>query len=259
MKLVLVQPLLAYDANADNVGAVARLLEPHSGEREPDDVVVLPEHFDLRPSRAAYEDGVRALARRLGCHVVGGSHHEARDGFAVNRGVVADASGGVLGSYEKLRPYAAERERVREGSGLGEFTIGGRHVLVLVCADFWFSDLFYRAATLPELIVVPALSVTRKPTPDYSRRLWGHLAVARAYEFGAYVGVSDWAHVSGLAGMGPSGVAGFADPTTVDPEQLFQPVGDATRVYDLDFEALDAFRNDRLARGFFWKQKTDQE
>ena len=127
-------------------------------------------------------------------------------------------------------------------------------MLVLICADFWFADVFLRAGALPDLVLVPALSVTRKPTPDYSRTLWRHLAVARAYEFGCYVGISDWGYPSELPVLFASGVAGFADPTLIEPERLFQPVGEAAiRAYPIDFLALDAFRKDREARGFFWK------
>jgi predicted amidohydrolase len=239
-------------ARADeNVARVADLLSPLLGTLAPDDVVLLPEHYAATPVRSEYDAAVTELARNLGCHVVGGSHHEDRDGARVNTGAVVDSKGTLLGRYEKLRPYAEERSRVREGRGFGEFTVGERRLLILVCADFWFSDVFYRAAALPDLILVPAFSVSRKPTPDYSRTLWRHLAVTRAYEFGAYVGISDWMHSSEWPTA--SGVSGFADPTAVDPDRLFTPTGGEMRVYELDWAALDAFRGDRMARGFFWK------
>jgi predicted amidohydrolase len=256
MKLVLVQPRLSYDAPADNPKLIRRLLEPLAPSLTPDDIVLLPEHYDLRPSRADYEDDVRALARMLGCHVVGGSHHEQRDGRRVNAGVASDPTGQILASYEKLRPYAAERARVEPGTALGELKIAGKRLLVLVCADFWFSDLFHRTTELPDLVLVPAHSVSRKPTPDYSRALWQHLAVARAYEFGVFVGVSDWAHRADIlpAGMLPaSGVGGFADPTQVDPAALYAPIQGEVQSYELDFAALDRFRQDRYGRGFFWR------
>src|SRR5204862_2676915 len=144
-----------------------------------------------------------------------------------------------------------ERRLVRDGRSLGEFIVAGRRVLVLVCADFWFSDVFYRASGLPDLILVPAFSVSRKPTPDYSRALWRHLAVARAYEFGAYVGISDWMHSSEWPTA--SGVSGLADPTAVEPDEMFVPTGGPVRAYDLDWGKLDEFRRDRVSRGFFWK------
>jgi len=184
VKLVLVEPALSVAHAERNVGIVSELLAPLAGRLDADDVVLLPEHYAGTAIRAEYDAAVGDLAKHLGCHVVGGSHHEDRGGDRVNTGAVFDASGKLVGRYEKLRPYADERRRVRDGVTLGEFTIGGRHMLVLVCADFWFSDVFYRASALPDLILVPAFSVSRKPTPDYSRALWRHLAVARAYEFG---------------------------------------------------------------------------
>jgi predicted amidohydrolase len=197
--------------------------------------------------------GICELARELGCHVVGGSHHEQRGDAKVNSGAVSDARGQVVAEYEKLRPYASERERVHEGALLGEFSIGDFRILTLICADFWFSDVFVRAKVLPDLVLVPAHSVSRKPDPDYSRSLWRHLSVARAYEFGVYVGVSDWAHARVPGMLAPSGVSGFADPTTVNADELFTPLAHEAQAFELDIEKLRAFRADRRDRGFFWK------
>jgi predicted amidohydrolase len=253
MKLILVQAQLQHDGstNLDHIRAgldVARI------DFARGDVLLLPERFDARVEAAPYERDVTALARSLGCHVVGGSHHERRTGGSVNAGVVVDPSGGIIGRYEKLRPYASERQFVEPGTGLGEFTIDGTHVLVLICADFWFVDLVLRATRAPDIVLVPALSVTRKSSPDYSRALWRHLAISRAYEFGAYVGVSDWAYPSELPIHFSAGAGGFADPTALDPEKFFAPIGEAgVAVHELDFANLDAFRKDRVARGFYWK------
>jgi len=232
------------------------LLSPWAEQLTEHDVVLLPEHVVVEATRAQYTRGVAELARSLGCHVVGGSHHEARpDGQRVNAGVVCDARGQAVAEYEKLRPYADERSRVQSGSALGEFTIAGRRMFALICADFWFADVFQRVAALPDMVLVPAYSVSRKPSPEYSQSLWRHLAVARAYEFGVYVGVSDWAHVPNAGRPMPSGVAGFADPTSVDPPRLFEALGaDRVRMFTLDFDALSTFRADRLARGFFWRK-----
>ncbi|HEX4473756.1 MAG TPA: carbon-nitrogen hydrolase family protein [Polyangiaceae bacterium] len=256
MKLVLTQPELSFDPGSDNAATARELLLPLVATLEADDVVLLPEHFDLGESRETYEAGISELARVLGCHVVGGSHHEARGAGKVNTGVVANDRGEIIAAYEKLRPYAEERGRVDPGGSFGEVTVGGKRLLILICADFWFSDVFYRASALPDLVLVPAFSVSRKPTPEYSRALWQHLAVARAYEFGAYVGVSDWPHHATGGAYSPSGVAGFADPTAVAPLDLFRGIDGAVRVVPLDFDALDAFRADRTRRGFFWKAKT---
>src|SRR5215468_8284636 len=252
MKLILVQPQLCVDAGADNIGTVRTALETTRVDFAAEDIVVLPEGVDRREH--GYEADVTALARSLGCHVVGGSRRETVGNGTINAGLVFDNHGTMMGRYEKLRPYASERQMVRAGTTLGEFTIGGRNLLVLICADFWFADLFQRAARLPDLVLVAALSVTRKTTPDYSRTLWRHLAIARAYEFAVYVGISDWGYPSGLDGGFPCGVGGFADPTATAPERFFTPIGDRqVAVFEVDFATLDAFRHDRTSRGFFWK------
>jgi predicted amidohydrolase len=254
MKLVLLQPQLSH-ADEENLERVRSALSSAPVEFAHDDIVLLPERFEPMGMRAGYEREMSELARSLGCHVVGGSHHEERASGAVNSGLVMDPEGRVIGRYDKQRPYANERSWVGPGSELGEIEIAGRHVLVLICADFWFSDLFARAERLPDVVLVPALSVTRKSTPDYSRALWRHLAVARAYEFGAYVGVSDWGYPSRLPELSASGVGGFADPTLVEPSRLFAPIGDrVVAVHELDFDRLAAFRQDRVERGFFWKK-----
>ena len=254
MRLLLVQPRLRAAPDADNLETVRRLVGSSGISVAPDDVLLLPEHVVPRGSAEAYERAIGDLARALGCHVVGGSHHQARADGVINAGVTCAPDGGAVGRYEKVRPYAGERESVRPGRSIGELTIAGRRILVLVCADFWFADVILGATALPDLLLVPALSVTRKPTPEYSRALWRHLAVSRAYEYGVYVGISDWAHDSKLPVLAAAGVAGFADPTVTDPEQLFRPLGGSRlMVHELDFDRLEAFRRDRRSRGFFWK------
>jgi len=255
MRLVLVEPQLRHASGENNLGPIRTLIDEAALNLRADDVLLLPESFHFGDSRSAYLEDVRALARELGCHVVGGSHRELRSDAIVNSGVVVDPTGLELARYEKMRPYATEREWVSAGNTLGELEIGGCAVLVLICADFWFADLFQRATRLPDLVLVPALSVTRKSTPSYSRELWRHLSIARAYEFGAYVGISDWGHPSELPLLFTSGVAGFADPTRVDPAEFFAPVSPAAiRAYPIDLPALAAFRRDRVERGFFWKK-----
>lgn len=218
------------------------------------DIVLLPEHTHQRASRQAYLDDICGLAAELGANVVGGSHHQRESDAAVNTGAVVSPDGVVISEYDKLRPYAAERRVVEPGGRLGEMVVAGRRILVTICADFWFTDLFTRAEHLPDLVLVPAYSVTRKPTPDYSRSLWRHLAIARAYELGVYVGISDWSHSPEAPKPTTSGVGGFADPTTTDPDGFFTPIAEGVLAVDLSFDALETFRADRIARGFFWKK-----
>jgi len=252
VKLLIVNPdLTARDTRANEL-ALCQLLDEFRGQLDEHDLWLLPEHFHFGPPEI-YLDDVRRLSERAGCHVVAGSHHEVTaQGGAVNSGVVMAPDGRILHRYDKLRPYAEERQWVEPGTRTGSFVHQDRRVSVLICADFWFNDLFLQQEAPPDLVLVPALSVTRKPEPDYSRTLWQHTAVARAYEYAVYVGISDWSANSELSRLGTSGVSGFADPTQVDPKRLFQAVPRASLV-ELDFAALDAFRSDRRARGFLWE------
>ncbi len=254
MRLVLVQPRLSYLPEADNLTAIRGAVEAEQGKTCAGDVLVLPERFHLGANAGVYEASVQALARELECYLVAGSQHRAEGERMVHRGVLVGPDGNLLGAYDKLRPYADERRFVQPGTATGEFVIEGRRMLVLICADFWFSDLVLAASAQPDLIVVPALSVSRKSSPRYSQVMWRHLCVSRAYELGTFVGVSDWAHESELPSLKSSGVAGFADPTQVDADQLYCPVAPAAvRSFSLDFDALDQFREDRRSRGFFWQ------
>ncbi|MEZ4445985.1 MAG: carbon-nitrogen hydrolase family protein [Polyangiaceae bacterium] len=248
MRLVLLQPDPV--PAAQSFATARALVHEPLGEQ---DLVLLPEHIAPTGPFEPYLAGLRSLAADLGCHVVGGSFHQVEPTRKVNAGAVVAPDGTVVAHYEKVRPYAAERAHVEPGHALGRFELGGRRFSVLICADFWFMDLLLGAPEAPDVVLVPAFSVTRKPTPDYSRRLWHHLAIARAYELGVFVAVSDWAH-DPASPFRTSGVAGFADPTTTDPDQLWEPVPASGHLRrDLDFAALDAFRADRRARGFFWQ------
>lgn len=251
MKLLLVNPDLSARDTRINVSVLASLIEEYAGALDENDLWLLPEHFHFGPEEA-YLDDLRALCKLAGCHVVGGTHHEATPTGAVNTGVVLAPDGTIVHRYDKLRPYAEERSWVKGGTRTGSFVHQGRRLSVLVCADFWFNDLFLQQKAPPDLVLVPALSVTRKSRPDYSRALWRHTSVARAYEYAVYVGISDWSADSELPSLRTSGVSGFADPTVSDPASLFRAVPRATLV-ELDFEALEAFRSDRRARGFLWE------
>lgn len=258
MRLHLVQPALKAPDDVHNLGAVSAVVDgilagdaPPPG---PDDVLLLPEHFMFSDDPGGYDRFVTELAARAGCTVVGGSHHRALDGKRVNYGAAVGPDGVVIGTYQKIRPYFNEQNHVVPGGAFGEFTVRGVRILVLICADFWYSDLILSAVRAPDLILVPALSVSRKEDPGYSRALWRDLAVARAYEFGAYVGISDWSASSSLPKHRTCGVGGLADPTTVVPGEFFTPVGaEGWSSHAIDLHKIEAFREDRRMRGFFWK------
>jgi predicted amidohydrolase len=260
MRLFLTQPQLKAFDNAFNRDAVCRALDEANDGFMKDDIILLPEHIFFTNDAEEYLHEIRTIAAHTGCTVVGGSFHEINDSVRRNTGAVVAADGSVLCNYDKLRPYADERNRVDPGERLGECVIGGRRVLVLICADFWFSDLYGKVKELPELVLVPALSVTRKPSPDYSREMWRHLAVSRAYEFGVYVGISDWAQDSLLPLHRCGGVGGFANAATDDAGAFYSMIGPKRlQLVTLDFGQLDAFRSDREARGFFWKGNSGQQ
>jgi hypothetical protein len=156
----------------------------------------------------------RELARAIGCHVVGGTNHHRRGGKTVNSGVAADALGTIVAGYDKLRPYGIEtRLGVVPGAVVGQFEIRGCRILVLVCADFWYSDVFVRQIRpRPDLILVPTFSISRRSSPRVARSLWRSRAIARAYEFSVYVGISDSAYPCEHHGLRSSSAAGLADP-----------------------------------------------
>ncbi len=78
--------------------------------------------------------------------------------------------------------------------------------------------------------------------------------MSRAYEFGVYVGISDWGEYSRLPKYRTCGVGGLVDPTSLDVQEFFQPISEGgVSVFNLDFRALEEFRADRRMRGFFWK------
>jgi predicted amidohydrolase len=95
----------------------------------------------------------------------------------------------------KLNPYGDERSRtVRPGPGPASFQIGELSCLVMICADLWHASAFVAASPLPDLILVPAFSASQRPDPHMARARWRHAMIAKAYEFAAFVAVSDWAH-----------------------------------------------------------------
>jgi len=218
------------------------------------DVLVLPELIGASSSVEQYESWVRTVARTLGCLVVGGSHHECRGTSVVNCGVVVTSTGDIIARYDKCRPYGSELERgIVSGQPCGQFSLHGRHFVVLICSDLWFSDAFHQLGRLPDGVLIPSFSVSQKASPQSAQHLWKHMTVSRAYEFATYVGVSDWGTSCAYDGLHSCGVAGLADPRPSDGS-FFTPVGDAVfRSYLLHFARLDQLRENRRTRGFLWQ------
>ena len=214
-------------------------------------MVVLPELIGASSSAREYADHVSALACRLGAWVVGGSHYDRSGTSAVNRGVVAGPDGAVVAEYDKRYPYGPElSDGVRPGmAGGANVDIGGRRMRVLLCADFFHLDAARDAHA--DLIVVPAMSITTKPTGAVGRATWKHAAFARSFAEGAFVVVADWAPRTRYGRLFAAGASGVADPTATRRDGMFSAVGlRANRSFDLDFERLDQLHEKRRRVGF---------
>lgn len=215
------------------------------------DVLVLPELIGGHSAPSDYERVIAALARKHRCHVVGGSCYAATTAGTVNRGIVMAADGHKVASYEKSRPYGSENQTgIAAGSAVGSFEVAGRTITVLICSDLWFSENVSSLSPHPDVLLIPSFSITQREEPGKARRLWEHMLVSRAYEYSAYVGVCDWAHPCEFEGLPAAGVSGFADPRPNGEHFFAANLDQAFRAYELDFERLDAFRENRANRGF---------
>lgn len=251
MKILLTQPSRRSGDMCQDIEELIR------DESTPDcDIAVLPELIGSTSPTKIYEEQIMALAKRWQCHVVGGSHYLPLERGLVNAGIVCNREGQIVTRYEKVRPYGSELGRgVVRGSTSGSFELDGRKIMILICSDIWFSDSFFDLDGAPDVILIPSFSVTQKSNPDSARQLWKHMLISRAYEYAAYVGVSDWAHPCEFDGLSAAGVTGLANP---------RPSGDCYHiaqskkfsVYELDFTRLDAFRQNRAVRGFLWKKRS---
>jgi predicted amidohydrolase len=249
LHVVLVQPSAWLDDGVGNLGAAARALAD-AGPFDARHLIVLPELIGATLPAEEHLTQLRAITAATGGWVVGGSHYGTA-GPLTNRGVVLDPDGHVVDEYVKRNPYGIEHDHgVQPGDRHASFEIDGVNVTVMICADAWFAELLLDPPSRADLIVVPSFSITRRP-PAFGRALWRHLAVARAYEFSAFVAVSDWRLGATYHGQPCAGVSGVADPFPADPERYFVPADDApVSVHRLDVGKLDGLRRDRRARGF---------
>jgi hypothetical protein len=77
------------------------------------------------------------------------------------------------------------------------------------------------------------------------------MAVSRSYEFGVYVGISDWRHPSEYHGLKSSSVVGLADPRPHANNGFFLSIGRrGIYRYTLDIDRLRELRQHRLHQGF---------
>ena len=253
MKVFLTQLRARSDDAGENFRGVTKLVERSRFGFSREDILVLPELIGGDLERKDYEQLTIDLARRIGCHVVGGTNHQKRRGKTVNSGIVVDPQGTIVAAYDKLRPYGVETQLgVGSGRAVGQLEILGCRTMVLVCADFWYSDVFVRhIRPRPDLILVPTFSISRRSSPRIARSLWRSMAIARAYEFSVYVGISDWAYPCEYYGFRSSSVAGFTDPRPVNGNGFFERIGDRSLVkYEVDLPRLHELRRYRNQHAF---------
>lgn len=226
----------------------------------PGDLLLLPELVGGEEDES-YERDVGVLAQALKAWVVGGSHRKRKGMATVNSGVVADPSGRPVAYYEKANPYGNEIARgTTPGTGPAGFEVGNVWCTVAICADFWHRDALYIPGRRPDLILVPALSVSRRPLPQLAQARWRHLAITRAYEFASFVAISDWAYSASPEGCASSGVAGFAHPNANAPAALYRRLGRRTlSAFELDLASLQELRRDQNGRSFNLAAKGQSE
>lgn len=253
MKLFLTQLRARSNDARENFRAVAKLIGRSRHHLSREDMLVLPELIGGDSDRKDYEQLTIDLAQRIGCHVVGGTHHHTNRGATINSGIVADSRRTIIAAYDKLRPYGIEGALgVVPGTAVGQFEILGCRVLILVCADFWYSDVFIRQIRpRPDLIIVPTFSISRRSSPRVARSLWRSMAIARASEFSVYVGISDWAYPCEYHGSKSCSVAGLANPRPTDGKGFFDRMGDRALVkYEIDLPRLRELRRHRNEQTF---------
>lgn len=252
MRIVLTQPK-ARLADGTDIGRAAATLKRHGFTGEPGDIILLPEVIGEGYSASEYASAIAEMARAFGCHVVGGSQFDTAQVQPPNQGIVVDPLGDIIAHYQKANPYGRERQFARPGDRAGaSVRINGVECFVSVCADFFHAETYRTLDVAPDLILVPALSVSRKSSPDMARARWRHAMIARAFEQAAFVAVSDWAYPVRTGGDLPSsGIAGLAHPDPETSSQMLRTLGRSqVRVFDIDLDAARALRADQRARGF---------
>lgn len=251
MKVVLTQPTV-WMRDGTDIGRISQSLKRSGFKGAPKDAILLPELVGEGYTTKDYRMAVSDMARGFDCHVIGGSHFDNASGQAVNAGIVVDPSGDIIAHYDKANPYGRERDMSRAGSKAGaSFRIGGVDCFVSVCADFWHTETYRHLEVPPDVIFVPALSVSRKSTPDMARARWRHAMIARAFEQAAYIAVSDWAYPVSGGDHPSSGVAGLAHPEPETTKGLLRLLGRSkVGIFDIDLNAARLLRADQKSRGF---------
>lgn len=164
---------------------------------QPDDLVVLPELFDVGFSlnTAAMAEQVTGgitetwcadLARKYQIYLQGASVQRPDPAAkATNNAVVFNPAGEIVCRYEKVHPFSGGREpeAYRGGTSISSFDWHGITVCPMICYDLRFPEL-WRAAVLSHGAEMFTIGASWPSTRQWH---WSTLLDARAIENQAYV------------------------------------------------------------------------
>ena len=177
-------------ANFDKVRELMRRTTPQANS-----LVVLPEMFATGFSmnvagiaemyHGETEQFLEEQAKTHGVYLIGGAAMRSNNGQARNKALIFGPSGGLIGFYAKMRPFApgGEAEHYVPGERTTAIKCGEVTVAPFVCYDLRFPELFRQVAAShrPELFAVIA------SWPEKRINHWVRLLQARAIENQAYV------------------------------------------------------------------------
>ncbi len=179
-----------------------------------------------------FVEGLAAVARELGIHLVAGLIESTDDAARVSNTVVAlDPAGTLVATYRKLHLYDAfghrESDWVRPGAITEPetFAWAGFTVGLQTCYDLRFPEVTRRLVDAgADLVLVPSEWV-RGPLKEHH---WRTLVTARALENTVYVAAADH---SPPIGAGNSMVV---DPMGVELATIGEEVGVAVAAVEID-------------------------
>lgn len=244
MKLVALQPDIAWENKRANFATARRLLENASPEKG--SLVALPEMFATGFSMNAQaiaesyggetESFLAETAKAFSVYLLAGAAMRGRDGRARNKALVFSPSGELLAFYAKMRLFTpgGEAEPYTPGEKPTAFKWGESSVTPFVCYDLRFPELFrtISARCQPEVFVVIANWPEKRVTH------WVRLLQARAIENQAYVvGVNRVGKDPYYSYSGRSLVVDFNGEIVADAGSVENSIS-----WDLDLETLRKYR-----------------
>ncbi|MGY1845651.1 nitrilase-related carbon-nitrogen hydrolase [Modestobacter sp. SYSU DS0875] len=188
MRIAAVQHDIVWEDRDDNFARLAPQVSRAVGAGA--ELVLLTETFSTgfsmtpgigEPVGGPSAQFLAAQAAEHGVWVAGTCPEVDADGELPFNTFVLAGPDGVTHRYRKLHPFATERERFRSGTGPVTVQVGGLRVTPFICYDLRFANVFWDAAPVTDVYLVPA------NWPAARRHHWQTLLQARAIENQAYV------------------------------------------------------------------------